>query len=198
MFISTASPPPIEETARLKLRRKFRLLASIRWDNHLLVPYWRITLNALASADHKGHANLICGCPGHPRRTRLHSYWECPVAQGVITTLRDTLQLAQLPYQFDRSHLWLLKSPDRKIPDYFWAVLAISTIAAMDYGRRLMAKQQVVNRPQPLHQLQLYSQTRLVELLHDFQLNALIPSKRRRLLPPDTFAKLFGITALDS
>lgn len=193
-FVSLAfSPNPPPPSSVDLFKKKIRLLSKIRWDNFHLSFFWRLFLNGIATSDHQGFSKLVCLCPDSPARSRSHSFWSCPLAVRVRSSLSSVLQEAGLPSAFERHHLWLCISPDsRAIPTFFWSVLSLSALVAMEKGRTQVARTQLSKTDLHFSTLEEQASQTFFDLLHDFSLNALVPNRQRKLLQEDTFRALFA------
>jgi endonuclease/exonuclease/phosphatase family metal-dependent hydrolase len=114
-------------------RSVFRSIWRIPCANHLKCTLWRLAVDAIpGSRVRPWHCPCDLHRP-HPS-SRLHSFWDCPVARAV----RDQLQRALGATPLARHEVWLAThhSPDIHIP--VWRLVACLALDAMDYGRRLL------------------------------------------------------------
>ena len=165
--------------------------STIRWDNHHLVPLWRLVLNGFYLSDH--HDNAIvspCLC-GERVRDRIHCFWSCPLAVSVRNALTEALVSADLPAVFSMCNLWLLQPPT-DIDPYLWTVLCIISLSCMALGYRIGARA-ALNREVniTLESAQRRVVTEFRSLLYDFGSLALIPKKVKAKLNQQAFEDLF-------
>jgi hypothetical protein len=129
--------PPLQQAQRDELLRLLQAAWVLKWDNHRKEVLWRLMLDALPTAERMHHTQEACACgvvcPG-----RLHHYWECPVAQAVVTVLRDQLHMCGVQVDVYRPHVWLARSPCTLVHAGVWLVVALAALLAMDKGRKLL------------------------------------------------------------
>ena len=122
---------PVQQRA---FRAALRTVWRIPCANTLKVPLWRLALDAIPGAHvHPWH----CPCnlhQAHDRASRLHSFWDCPVAHGVRAQLERALGMPMLP----RAAVWLLTPPRPGLHKAVWSLVACLAVDAMEYGRRLL------------------------------------------------------------
>ncbi len=118
----------------------------LRWDNAAKEVWWRLTVQGIPGAggsDVWGELPCPCGwqCPGREpqgrrlaaRVVRVHFFWECPVAQAVVSELQRCLPAGVL---LSRAHVWLLQSPAPQVNLGVWRAVCLAALSAMDTGRR--------------------------------------------------------------
>lgn len=114
--------------------------------NALKVPMWRLAVDAIPGAHVRP---WHCPCDLHrvvDGPSRLHSFWHCPVAQGVRTQLQSALGMPLLP----RAAVWLLAPPHPGIHPGVWRLVACLAVEAMEYGRRVLwARRHSADWPAP-------------------------------------------------
>ena len=140
-----------------------RDLWHLRWDNHLKEHYWRLVLNGLATAARLHIDSQQCLCSA-VRPDRLHHFWACPVARGVVEAMS-----AQLVGQFalpsgqalEACHVLLMQPPPTapaSIHLGVWQVVCLAALNAMDVGRASTAKWHAQRTQQQRQQRQLSQQ----------------------------------------
>ena len=133
-YIAEALGIPASPGQSRSFHMALRALWRIPCANALKVPLWRLALDAVPGA----HVQpWRCPCDlhrHHERASRLHSFWECPVAYGVRSQLEHALGMPLLP----RAAVWLLEPPHPGIHRAVWCLVACLALDAMDYGRRLL------------------------------------------------------------
>jgi hypothetical protein len=112
-------------------------------------------LDALPTAErmHQQQQACACGavCPG-----RLHHYWECPVAQAVVTTLNNQLHMCGVQADVYRPHVWLARLPCTAVHAGVWLVVVLAALLGMDKGRKLLfawAQRMAQHPPASQHQV---------------------------------------------
>lgn len=129
---SSGSQPDGSATAQL-LRQLWRL----PWANSYKETYWRLALNGLPLAARMPGNDRPCSCGSSgPLPGRRHHFWECPVAAAVVSTLAEQLS----GHPLSPANLWLAQPP-AGVHEGVWQVVCLASIAAMETGRRLLAKQ---------------------------------------------------------
>ena len=131
-----AGPLPTSQLAagESQLAAMFKRAWRLPCDNKVKETFWRLALNGLPTAQRQ-RAQWPCGC-GTPGPDRGHHCWTCPVARAVVASVEAQLPAASRPLQ--QQHLWLGISP-AAVHEGVWAAVCLAAVAAMDYGRRLMA-----------------------------------------------------------
>ena len=128
-----APPPPLSPAIVLA---RFQASLAAAWrvpcDNRIKATLWRVALDAVPGARVRPWACPCCA-PGPPATSgRQHTFWECSVALAVRGQLDAGMALA-----VTRPSLWLL-APPPSIPPGLWSLVALTALAAMDHGRRLL------------------------------------------------------------
>lgn len=77
----------------------------------------------------------MCMC-GHGRVTRMHCFWECPIARKVLDSLQAGMGSQAEPLQ--RAHCWGLETPAGVKPNV-WQVVSTAGIAAILSARSFLA-----------------------------------------------------------
>jgi hypothetical protein len=111
----------------------------LQCDNRVKEALWRLAVDAQPGA-RVAAWRCPCTAGGPPASAgRLHSHWDCPVAQAVRGQLMTAeLPCGPLPQAPSRAHVWLLRPPGDKIADGPWALVALAAVAAMEFGRRVL------------------------------------------------------------
>lgn len=173
--------PPLQQAQHDELSRLLQAAWALKWDNHRKEVLWRLMLDALPTAErmHQHQQTCACGvvCPG-----RLHHYWECPVAQAVVTLLNDQLHMSGVQADVFRPHVWLARSPCTAVYAGVWLVVSLAALLSMDKGRKLlfawaqrMTQQPPASQHQALEQQQRHvllasklARATFWDMLHDF------------------------------
>jgi exonuclease III len=144
--VGVPSGGPVEELLDL-LPRLWR----VRWENKYKEPFWRLVHDALPTAARLHSTGLPCPCgTGGQRPDRLHHFWACPVAQAVVGAIGAAVAAAGRPQpeQLSRAHIWLARPPAGVRPSV-WRVVCLAAVAAMDSGRRHLARWLLAPAQQP-------------------------------------------------
>ena len=134
-FMDTASygssPPPT-------LHRALRKAWHHPCPNSIKLTYWLLTSNSIPGGSIPP-PHWRCPCSPQPptSSSRLHSFWECPVAIAVRQTISlDILHNTLHPQpRLHRSSLWLLTPPHPSVNEDFWTFVCLAAFSAMDVGR---------------------------------------------------------------
>jgi hypothetical protein len=152
-----ASPSPESvSAATAALHTSMASLWRIKCDNRYKDTFWRFTVNGLRSAG--GHDIAFpCSCGWRPPALasvqskalamRAHCFWECPVADAVVSEIRRALPPST---PISKSNLWLLHPP--AVPGLHpeaWAVVAMMAIHAVSRGRGSMWSASLRSSPPP-------------------------------------------------
>jgi hypothetical protein len=141
-YVRAATGRPAMPAASEEYRTFVRTLPHawrLQCDNRLKEALWRLAVNALPGARLRPNTwRCPCTADGPPASTgRLHSHWDCPVAQAVRGQLvAAELPCGPLPAEPARAHVWLLRSPGDRVAEGPWALVALAAVAAMEFGRR--------------------------------------------------------------
>ena len=93
------------------------------------------------------YADARCLC-GEPAPGRLHHYWECPLAEGVVRAIEAHLPPPGLPHPpgvrtaLQPHHVWCMEPPRcrPRMHSGVWRVVCLAALNSMDYGRRQVYK----------------------------------------------------------
>jgi hypothetical protein len=141
--LSPPSPPSVT-VATANLESAMADLWRIPWDNRYKDTFWRLTVNGVrAMGGHDISFPCACGwCPPPQIPTplqamamRAHCFWDCPVAQAVVSELCHALPASSI---ISKTHLWLLRSPAVGILPEVWAFVAMTAVHAIYRGRCAM------------------------------------------------------------
>jgi len=130
---SSSSTPP---TLPRALRRAWRHPC----PNSLKLTYWLLTSNSIPGGSIPP-PHWRCPCSPQPPTSpsRLHSFWECPVALAVRETISTAILHTLTPQpSLHRSSLWLLTPPHPSVNEHFWTLVCLAALSAMDYGRSFL------------------------------------------------------------
>ena len=153
------------------------------------VPLWRLAINATPGAR---CSDWHCPCGGAPAGglPRLHTFWECPVAQAVRAHLGLALGVAP-----SRASVWLLGPPPvAAVHAEVWGLVSLASVAAMEHGRAfLWALHLQAGRsraPQPPAQVARVCASAVAHFwrtLHDFAAHGSAMARRWQLQPGHPF-----------
>jgi hypothetical protein len=101
--------------------------------NQLKCTMWRLAVDAIPGSRVRPWR---CPCDLHTTHpsSRLHSFWDCPVAVAVRAQLQHGLGMDALP----RHAVWLAAQPRPDVHMPVWHLVACLALDAMEYGRRLL------------------------------------------------------------
>ena len=134
--LAPSSPPVAAFASALATAWRLRL------DNRVKEPFWRLASDAFPGARFRNWT-CPCGTSGSTSpasRGRRHAFWDCPVAQAV----RDQLHSPDVPggpapADVVRADVWLLRPPAAYAGrSRQWSVVALATVAAMEFGRAVL------------------------------------------------------------
>jgi hypothetical protein len=129
------APPTATSAAEAlaALKSTQRQVWKVRWDNSHKETFWRLAVDGVAlygaARFTHGHPLPCLCCAG--RVSRLHHFWDCPIARHVAREVQRCLPANELT----RPHLWLLRAPPGVRP-CVWQVVALAALSAMESGRR--------------------------------------------------------------
>lgn len=136
-FIQDAydSQPPANAPALLL--SAFRQAWQLPWENTHKETYWRVSTGGLAMyGDGRyscaGQASDCLCCTGKAV-SRMHYFWECPLAKAVIAEMQKSLGPTAMP--ISRAQLWLLQAPPG-VAKHVWMVAGLAALNAMNKARR--------------------------------------------------------------
>ena len=133
-------PPPSDAAkaaASSALWPLFRQVWRLRMDNRVKEVWWMLILNGLKTAA-RLHVHRPCPCGALVVPGRPHTFWACPVAAAVVATIQRSMPHPQAPLAV--RHFWLLEPPAPTLHVGLWHVIALCAIAAMEHGRRTLAR----------------------------------------------------------
>ncbi|MFN7835059.1 MAG: hypothetical protein ACK5NY_04600 [Burkholderiaceae bacterium] len=153
------APPalPTVDEGHARLRSTLCAAWQLAWPNLHKGVFWRMTVNGVRGAG--GHDICLsgpcaCGAAGllphqcdsaQARRDvgapamRLHTFWECPVAQAVLLAVASALSAAGAPPRpLVVAHLWLCMAPWQAVDATVWRLVCMAALSAMEHGRRVM------------------------------------------------------------
>jgi hypothetical protein len=110
-------------------------------DNAYKEILWTLANNTLATADRLGRGCLPCCC-GEVTPSRLHLFWECPVARAVAAEMQRVLP-SSAP-ALERAHVWLGR-PLSGIPPAPWLIGCLAMLTACA-RTRAMALRRMLSR----------------------------------------------------
>ena len=135
VFAASARPAPLLDRDQVALLQKLLPQLWLPWTNQHKEVYWRLTLDALPTAARLHNADsCICGAPAPDR---MHHFWSCPVAVGLIAVLSEKLSSrGLLPSPLLPLHVLLAQPPSSRLHVGLWQVVCLATICALDHVRR--------------------------------------------------------------
>ena len=119
--------------------RRFRAALYHAWrvpcTNFLKETLWRLAVDSIPGGAIRP---WLCPCDlhAHPpvRSSRLHSFWDCPVAAAVRTQVDSALGVP-----VSRPALWLLGPPPvHNLDPGVWRLVCLAALSAMEHGRALL------------------------------------------------------------
>jgi hypothetical protein len=122
----------------------------LKWDNHPREVFWRLSLDGLPTATRMGNRlDMGCAC-GFAVPDRKHCYWDCPIAQAVVHSLRSALSpgVGSPQPTLATADIWLARPP-AGIHAGIWDLVCLAAVAAMDSGRRSAVRCMLPPDPQP-------------------------------------------------
>lgn len=151
----------------------------VRCDNRVKEPFWRLVHDAIPTAA-RLHRDDGCHCGAGPPADRLHHFWGCAVARGVIDDIS-----AALGATVGRAALWLGRAPPT-VCGGVWDLVCLAAVAAMDHGRQLMYALGSGPPPaSPLHSIAARSaRAKFWSFLSDFVALRCAPARWREQCPP--------------
>ena len=107
----------------------------LKWENAEKEVLWRLSVNGIAGVNNRV-AYKCPGCPGSDLgEGRAHTFWHCPVAAAVRSTITAALQSHSQTSGISRSSIWLCRPP-KSVHSGVWQVVCMAAVSAMDHGRR--------------------------------------------------------------
>ena len=147
---SAAGSPPMSPSAEAPalVRRLFDSVWRLRCGNVPKEVLWRLYHNAFPTAARRHAASEACAC-GAAQRGRVHHFWHCPVAQGVLGVLQRQLasHCSQRPGTgpaptLAMAHVWMaVVPPNCGVLPWAWRLVCVMAVAAMEYGRAALSAQ---------------------------------------------------------
>jgi hypothetical protein len=116
-----------------ELRALLRQLWKLMWENSHKEVFWRLVLDGLPK--YGGSNGVQCVCGQAVTVDRAHVFWDCCVAQAVLTELRRVVPGLDV---LMREHVWLMRRPMQSLHEGVWRVVCLSAVSAMDCGHRLL------------------------------------------------------------
>ena len=101
--------------------------------NHLKTPLWRLAINCIRGGRIRSW-RCPCDMSTTHQSSRIHSFWDCPVAHAVRNQLQQALDIHHLT----RISVWLADPPISTMSLAVWRLVACLAIEAMDFGRRML------------------------------------------------------------
>jgi hypothetical protein len=120
-----------------QLQKLFAKLWKLPWDNKWKELFWRLTVDGRATLArmHMVGASCTCGVVAPDVR---HHFWQCPVAQSVVSLLQSCMPSVIQPLH--TIHVWLARSPGGGMHKGVWLVVCQAALMGMDQGRGLLYK----------------------------------------------------------
>lgn len=144
LFIASAcglvDPPQLSDHL-IRFRSTLKFIWKLPVPNVYKEVLWKLAVDGVAGARarHPWLPLHRCGCGADGvSDMRLHHFWECPVAQAVVSAMRRELETGNFPLPVClRQHLWLLRSPNTAAcHKLVWSCVCLAALHAMDVGRR--------------------------------------------------------------
>ena len=140
--------PPALQADTAELFTLFKQLWRLPWENYRKELFWRLTLDGLPTAARMHLLGEPCAC-GALAPCRRHHFWECAVAQAVLTELRRGLAGYVGGLHLRPDHVWLARVPSPQLHAGLWLVISQAALLAMDKGRRFLTALQQATPPLP-------------------------------------------------
>jgi hypothetical protein len=127
-------PPRPEQLVAAALNTAWR---EVPCFNAVREPLWRLAISAVPGANIR---EWCCHCDLHSpaaASSRLHAFWDCPVAVAVRGQLAAGLPPGTM---VARTNVWLLQPPAGVVGlcPRAWAMVALAALEAMEFGRRYL------------------------------------------------------------
>ena len=171
--------PPALQADTTELFKLFKQLWRLPWENERKELFWRLTLDGLPSAARMKLLGEPCAC-GTLAPCRRHHFWECSVAQAVVSELRRGLAGYVGGQQLRPDHVWLARVPSQQLHAGLWLVISQAALLAMNRGRRLLTALKMAEQPLPAPARLLIARkvaaTAFWDMLADFVGLALCPA----------------------
>ena len=113
-------------------------LWKLKWENENKEVFWRLAVDGLPKF------NQACPC-GHAHQSRLHTFWDCPVAQRLRAELVGCLPPGT---HLNRAAVWLMEPPAR-CHEGVWRVVCLAALSAMRHGEKQLFRL-YLDRERPL------------------------------------------------
>jgi hypothetical protein len=123
----------------VQLGKLLAKLWKLPWDNAKKECFWRMTVNGKVSLARMHAVGGSCAC-GAVAPGILHHFWQCPVAQEVVTVLSSCLLGLSRPLH--QVHVWMARPPKAAVHKGVWLVVSQAALLGMDQGRGLLYKWQ--------------------------------------------------------
>ena len=136
VFAASDRPAPLlDKDQAAYLKQLLPQLWRLPWTNQHKEVFWRLILNALPSAARLHRADpCICGAPAPDR---MHHFWSCPVAAGLLCVLSDQLRSRSLLLSpMLPIHVLLAQPPSPRLHVGIWRVVCLAAICALEHVRR--------------------------------------------------------------
>ena len=155
------------------VQRRFAAVWRLPWDNRYKAVLWGLLYDAFPCADRLGGFSVgPCVC-GHIAPNRRHFFWDCPVAQHLVSELQRCLSsLSPLTV----AHVWLGVVPSG-VGGRVWCLVSLAALVAMNHARLLGMARNMALHPSSVDAVSHRVVARFWSLLEDF----------RVLGPPDSF-----------
>jgi hypothetical protein len=152
--VTAAAGPGVPVVSQEEVQKFMSCVWRLPWDNQRKEVLWRVVYDGLPTAARQGHrTDMRCGC-GDPDPVPgwQHHFMFCAVARAVVALLQGQLP-AGTP-ALHAAHLFVGRVPGPGVHKGVWRVVVLAALHAMDKGRKLFGKWQLLHRegqPVPQH-----------------------------------------------
>ena len=105
----------------------FRSAWRLPWENAHKETFWRLAVNGIKGSHIPGPC--ACGAAIPHRGSRMHKFWECPVALAVRA------QVSSVVGPVLRVSVWLQKAPCPAVQARIWQVMCLAGMSACEFCR---------------------------------------------------------------
>jgi exonuclease III len=102
----------------------------IKWENGRKEVYWRLVGDGFPK-----YTVGKCVCGVDHQCSRRHVYWDCCVAQGVLSSINAALSQIDAD-NVSIENVWLMRPP-RGVQEGVWMVVCLAALAGMEQGNRV-------------------------------------------------------------
>jgi hypothetical protein len=107
----------------------------IKWENGRKEVYWRLVGDGFPK-----YTVGKCVCGVDHQCSRRHVYWDCCVAQGVLSSINAALSQIDAD-NVSIENVWLMRPP-RGVQEGVWMVVCLAALAGMEQGNRVGCREE--------------------------------------------------------